>query len=42
MKLLALFFLLIIGNVSIYAQTETNSDIGLVFGSVDLYRLNFE
>lgn len=42
MKLRALVLLLLIGSFSIQAQTETNSDIGLMYGSHDLYRLNFE
>ena len=42
MKLSAFLLLSLIGSFSIYAQTETNSDIGLMYGYHDLYRLNFE
>ncbi len=40
MKLRTLLLVLLIGSFSIHAQTK--SDIGLIYGTHDLYRLNFE
>jgi hypothetical protein len=42
MKLRAFLLLSLIGSFSIQAQTETNSDIGLSYGSYDLNRVNLE
>ena len=40
MKLIAISFILFVGSFLIHAQTEVNADIGILYGSHELYRMN--